>query len=709
VAAEEPETAERGIFVTVANPITSEVVNGIRGRIALAQRDKPLSKVVFDFNPDGRESGSVDYGPCLDLADAISELNGTIAFVHGPTLRHTVLPVLACQDLVMSSDAVLGPVATDKDGMLNDLKRGSYERIARKGREALVLKMFDRSVAVFTGRLPGGAVTYFDARKRPEAEREGVVGITPVQALAAGAVAKYTTDEAQNYGLCQAKLDSKQEVAERFRLAPSSLREDPLQGRTPEAWLIKVQGPIDRSLAETVRRKINRATRQGANVLFMQLEAAGGDFDVAADLAQDLLKLKGPDELPVMTVAYIPRAAPDTAVFLALGCTEIIMGKGAILGQFKNLVEPPPDPRVFRGGRRPPPKPTVNPELAGKLLTELAQQRGYPPLVFRALVDPSVEVWRAVSQKGTAERKFLTREEIDADRGGENRWGQLAQVKAAGTYLELTAEKAKDYGIAAAVVNNPDDPRELYAVYGVTAVHEPPADWLDKLATFLSDPVVAMFLVILGITCLILELKMPGVGVPGVIAAVCFVLFFWSQTQMNGQMTLLAVLLFLLGLVLIGIEIFLLPGLGVTGISGILLVLAGLGLATIERLPQTSGEWVGFSWTLLKFGVSLVASTVAAFVVAHFLPHIPYANRLVLSPPGEKEGSVNATAASGTQETLAALLGAVGTAATAMRPAGMARFGDAYVDVVSEGSYIHAGARVQVIEIEGNRVVVKEV
>ncbi|HEX4588953.1 MAG TPA: NfeD family protein, partial [Gemmataceae bacterium] len=119
--------------------------------------------------------------------------------------------------------------------------------------------------------------------------------------------------------------------------------------------------------------------------------------------------------------------------------------------------------------------------------------------------------------------------------------------------------------------------------------------------------------------------------------------------------------------------------------------------------------WVGFSWTLTKFGISLVGSTVAAFVVAHFLPSIPYANRLVLSPPGEKEGSENATAASASYEAFAALLGAVGTSATALRPAGMAQFGDAYVDVVSEGSYIPAGARVQVIEIEGNRVVVKEV
>jgi membrane-bound ClpP family serine protease len=359
--------------------------------------------------------------------------------------------------------------------------------------------------------------------------------------------------------------------------------------------------------------------------------------------------------------------------------------------------------------RRPqgPPPPVIDFGFIGKSLTSLAQDQGYPPLVIRALVDPSIEVWRVVSEKGNAERKFITKDELDADRAGEKKWGQPSLVKPAGQLLELTAEKAKDYGIAAAVVDSPDDLHELYAVYGVTRAREPPADWLDKLAAFFSDPVVAMFLVILGITCLILELKMPGVGVPGVIAAVCFVLFFWSQTQ-NSEMAVLAVLLFVLGLVLIGIEIFLLPGLGVTGVSGILLVLAGLALATVEHLPQTSSEYVDFGFKLIKLGASMVGATIAAFIVARYLPNIPYANRLVLSPPGEKEGSSD-LAASGTYETFAALLGAVGTSATALRPAGMAQFGEAYIDVVSEGNYIPAGVRVQVVEIEGNRVVVKEV
>lgn len=705
--AREPEPAERGIFLTVANPITSEVVNGLRERIA---RAKGVAKIVFDFNPDGKEASTRDYGPCLDLAKEIGRLQGsTIAFVRGPVSRHTVLPVLACQQLVMSSDAVLGPILVDPNSTPDDDELAFYARVARKGREPLVLKMYDRNVVVLEGRTEAGAVTYIDGRKRPEAERAGVVGINPQPVFPAGTVVKYNADEALKYSLCQAKLESKQEVAQRFQMPSTSLREDPLQGRAPEAWLLKLQGPVDRGFAETLRRKVERATRHGANILFLQIEAAGGEFEIAVHLADYLRNVKGPDGLPVLTVAFIPRSAPDAATFLALGCTEIVMAKGATLGQFKHLVEQP-DPVAQPGrNRRPQRRQPVNLEGIAASLAKLAEEQRYPPLLFRALADPTVEVWRVTSQKGSAERLFVTKEELDQDRQGEQKWAQPTLVKAAGHFLELTAEKAYDYGVATGVVGSPDDPREVYAKYGVSRAKEPPADWLDKLAAFLSDPVVAMFLVVLGITCLILELKMPGVGIPGVIAAVCFVLFFWSQTQNNGEMTLLAVLLFLLGLVLIGIEIFLIPGFGVTGISGILLVVAGLGLATVERLPQTTEEWYRFGGTLTQFGLGLVIATMAAVVVARYLPSIPYANRLVLAPPGEKPGSEDANATAGTFEAFAALLGAVGTSATALRPAGMARFGDSYVDVVSEGSYIPAGARVQVVEVEGNRVVVKEV
>jgi len=94
------------------------------------------------------------------------------------------------------------------------------------------------------------------------------------------------------------------------------------------------------------------------------------------------------------------------------------------------------------------------------------------------------------------------------------------------------------------------------------------------------------------------------------------------------------------------------------------------------------------------------------------LPGIPWANRLILKPPAEGTGEGDEFAdfsGAGTQPELAALLGAMGVAATMLRPAGLARFGDDFIDVVTDGDFIPAGSRIQVIEIEGNRIVVKEV
>ncbi len=106
-----------------------------------------------------------------------------------------------------------------------------------------------------------------------------------------------------------------------------------------------------------------------------------------------------------------------------------------------------------------------------------------------------------------------------------------------------------------------------------------------------------------------------------------------------------------------------------------------------------------------------MGAMVAAFVMAWYLPHIPYASRLVLRPPVDdnEEAAEFSESGLGLTTPAASMLGAIGVAVTTLRPAGIARFGDDFLDVVAEGSYVVAGNRVQVIEIEGNRIVVKEV
>ncbi|MFN4258091.1 MAG: NfeD family protein [Gemmataceae bacterium] len=687
---------EQGAFITVDNPITSDVMSWVKDRIERARGERQIRKIVLDFNPDGKPSGSPLYGPCRDLANYLQSLHDvqTIAYVRQDVTQHTVLPVLACKDLVMASRAHLGDALRGQSEPLAEDQLRFYRQVARHpGRWPIIWKMLDKNVEVLEATR-GGGIWYVARGQEPE---EGVVVLPRGPVLPAGNVGLYTAAEALRFGLCKLIKESRQEVAEAYQLSPSSLRDDPLEGRSPVPWRIEVNGTVNRALKETLERRLRRAIGQGGNLIFLELDCGGGDPLVARDIADFLRDLKDSEgRYPVMTVAYIPRKAPDTATFIALGCSEIVMGRAAELGDFDALVY------QRRGGQRIPIEEGTY-DLMRQSLMSLAESQGYSPLLFRGLLDRDLEIHRVRGNEN--ERRLMSGAELATDR--ERAWRDEGTIKHQGEFLVLNAPLARELGVARHLVDNS---RELYAVYGVNPgqVREAGPDWLDSLATFLRYPTVSVLLIMVGFVCLVLELKIPGFGLPGILAALCFILFFWSHSQLAGQITMLAVLLFVLGLALIALEIFVVPGFGVTGISGILLVLAGLGLATLEKKPETSQEWMDFGGTLTTFGLTFVGAVVAAMLVGRYLPYIPYANRLVLVPPGERPEEA-ALEDHGPAPHLAALLGAIGVAATTLRPAGMARFGDNYVDVVTEGSFVSAGARVQVIEIEGNRIVVKEV
>jgi hypothetical protein len=353
---------------------------------------------------------------------------------------------------------------------------------------------------------------------------------------------------------------------------------------------------------------------------------------------------------------------------------------------------------------------------------QVARDQGYPEVLARGMLDHEVVIHAVVSTSGESRRKFMSKEELDAETQKEKpEWRNREVVKPVNRnelhkYLALTPETARTFGLI------PDDPvennravvkneQDVYALYNLNAneVKLAKNDWLDAVGDFLRWPVVSVFLVGIGVLCLILELKMPGVSLPGVIAAVCFVLFFWAYS--GSTMGMLAILLFILGLVLIGVEIFLLPGFTAPGIIGVLLIIASIGMAAYGQWPRTTDDWVGFGKTLSPFGVSILVAIIGAFVAARYLPSIPFANRLILRPPGQPavEGEEPEPPTETVRAELAALLGAIGVAATPLRPAGKVQFGEQFVDVVAEGSFVQPGTRVQVVEIEGNRVVVKEV
>src|SRR5438093_5835716 len=173
--------SEPGIFLTVQNPITSEETNRIREKVERAVRERRVAKIVFDFNPDGKEASARDFGPCADLAKYLNQLHQitTVAFVHNKVTRHTVLPVLACKELVMAPDAAIGDILPDQPGPPDEDEVRVYTRLAGRGREPLVPKMLDKSIAVYEGRR-NDAKWFVDQKSREQAKAEGVVAIDPL-------------------------------------------------------------------------------------------------------------------------------------------------------------------------------------------------------------------------------------------------------------------------------------------------------------------------------------------------------------------------------------------------------------------------------------------------------------------------------------------------------------------------------------------------
>ncbi len=700
-----------GIFVTVHNPITMAQIDKIISEVEGSRNTrKNVKKVIFDFNPEGRDAATDKYGPCYDLAKYIRKLaaNGVtpIAFVHGKTTLHTVLPVIACEDVIMSSGALLGEVWS-KDLQVPKAERDYYEQTAGLARAGAVAKMIDKDVKLVSA-LNGTAPIYVDIRKvegpgKDKAYDEvRVIDKTPLS-MSAG-VELYSTEQARRFSLCKLQAESRAEVRTHYQLSAESERGDILRGKAMKPVKIVLEGPINISLREKMRRQIEVAKSRKENTFFFVIETTAiGDQGqrAALDMAEEIVKLGRDEQNPAITVAYVPGKAADLAIFIAFACQKIVMYQGpdpqseAVLGEFDTLL-------AGQNGRR------VNAEFMRRDLEGIAEKTGRDnKVIIEGLFDKSLVIVRARNDK-TSERLLMSENDLKARAKLDDGWVREGIVKPDGSFLKLNASKAKDLKLAETVKNN--NIEEVYALVGVEAkdVRSSAPSWLDDFASFLRQPHISILLVIVGISGLVLELKAPGLILPGVVAAICFVLFFWAQTQLGGQLIYLAIMLFLLGLALLGIEIFLLPGFGVAGVSGILLILAGLVLAGLDKAPESSSDWADLVKQMLRYGLTMAGAGVLAFILSRFLPHIPYANRLMLVPPEDQVDAESASALPGV-DLATSLLGQVGRTESMLRPSGLAKIGDLYVDVVTEGDFIPAGTSIQVVEVERTRIVVKRV
>jgi membrane-bound serine protease (ClpP class) len=232
---------------------------------------------------------------------------------------------------------------------------------------------------------------------------------------------------------------------------------------------------------------------------------------------------------------------------------------------------------------------------------------------------------------------------------------------------------------------------------GPAEVRRVSENWAEHIVRFLTHPILSSLLMTIGMLGIIVELRTPGFGFPGGLGITSLALFFWGHwlVRLAGWEE---VLLVAVGLVLLALEIFVIPGFGLVGALGMAALGSGLTLSLIGA---------GATWDLVLGAVGRVALSallaIAAFVVIlRFLPHLPFGQRLVLDTALD---ALAGAASAGADDRR--WLGKRGTAASPLRPAGFATIEGERIDVVSRGDYIEAGEPIEVVRIEGNRIVVR--
>ncbi len=255
---------------------------------------------------------------------------------------------------------------------------------------------------------------------------------------------------------------------------------------------------------------------------------------MARKIADDIRELKNDDKDPVWTVAFIPAKAPDIATFIAFACSEIVMFKGsdraheATVGDFDSFLKAGSKGGVDGSN-------TV--DFIRRNLGEIAEQQGYPELIVSALLDRDATILlvRDRDKKGDA-HELMTGRQYDLILKDKNRHIQkIKEIKQPGTLLTLDATLATELRIARKTVDN-RDVREVYTLYETSEkdVRDSKPSWLDDTAAFLRRTEVSILLIIIAFAGLILEFKMPGATLPGLVALVCFVLFFWRTPTPTG-------------------------------------------------------------------------------------------------------------------------------------------------------------------------------
>jgi len=697
VAQEQPPTdIKRGYHYEVPTPLSSNATNrlidSLRAAADLAPEGQRATVVLqyrgaeSDEQAGGAETAFED---ALKVARAItgSDLRRVrvVALVDGLIEGHSILPIVASDMLLVSPSGVLAN-ASAGDSTADETIELNYQTIAaRRGLfpPAIVTALVDPAAELALVSKVGGGQDFAAGNELQELRRSGDI-VSEELWSGGGIPIRLDGRQLRSARIAAAIVNSLEGAAEFLDLAELQPLGERLTTADGTGVLLEITGSISGSRVRRWQSNLAPTLASDQTQLWMvRIDSDGGSLDDSAGLAAWFATPEPPLR---MVAGFVEREARADAAFVALACKPLYLHPDATLGgQGSDSIS------------------LADLNQYDELVDQVAAATKRPAALIRAILNPQLEVYRYTHRK-TGRVRYAEPDDITA--GAEDPEAEAAKW-IRGELIELQGGISAADAIALGLADGQADSLEAAAgKIGLQQVPEPVSD--RALIRFVENlgrsQMLAFLLIFIGFTALSAEANAPGLGLPGFLAALCFALWFWIQF-LAGTAEWLELVVFGLGLVCIGIEIFVVPGFGVFGVGGLILTVLGLVLMSQTFIiPRNAYQLAVLNrgvWVALGGAAGMVGGFLA---IRLLLPHVPVFRGLVME--GGDELIIEESEKLGDYS---AMLGQVGTASTPLRPSGKARFGDEIIQVVSDGTLIAAGDQVRVCDVRATKVVVEPV
>lgn len=474
---------------------------------------------------------------------------------------------------------------------------------------------------------------------------------------------------------------------------------------TAEAAVIICKGMIDDGLYKSIRRRTETAVDGTAEYLIYEIDTLGGNLAAAYDISEYFLHEVNSE---AHTIAYVAKKAISAGALISVACEDIVMKEKTRIGDCA--------PIMLGGKLEGVEREKVETDIRAAFVNS-AEANNYPEVLLKAMVTRNIEVYK-IKNTETGTDEFFEGDRLPKDPNAYD-LDNKELIVSDDELLTLIASDAFKYGVARALVKNRAGVLDFLAERdGVTFAGEPMVlkpNWSEQMVRWLNHPAAMSVLVLVALLGLYIEFSTPGIGLPGLAALICFAIIIGSK-YLVGLANWVEVVLFVLGILLLMVEILVLPGFGIAGTLGIICLFAGIFGMLIRNppdelpWPQTTFDWQLLIEQLLAIGFAIAGSIALAWPLAKYLPKFQFLSGLVLVPTVPKQGGEMRVSMTAPPERKRPSInvGDMGEVTSTLRPTGKAKFGDVVVDVVATAEFLDRGTKVEVAEIHGNRVVVRK-